>query len=242
MRSDPAKYLAVFVFLAAVFFSAFVSAQPQRSEELVLTTYYPVPYGDYQRLRLVPATQDASFVCDANSEGTMYYDAQRGQVLNCRRTSNGYSWQAIGLWSSAQNSQGVNYIYPDSDAYSVVIGGTQLTGNYKLQVYGTASINDVWLSNPQAGRDRSARWASDDSIQLVCQNSDCSCPSGSTAVSITTSDTSYNQGPYPWWWGWPYGGSSTTSSTTTLCVRNGALGGISGGSTSCGGGGWGGGW
>jgi len=71
------------------------SQSPQK-EEIVLTTYYPVPYGDYQNLRLWPIPQ-AKKPCDENGRGTLYFDDSRQQVMVCRMVSPGqYEWQQVG--------------------------------------------------------------------------------------------------------------------------------------------------
>jgi len=72
----------------------------QESEQITITTYYPSPYGVYKQLRLYPSNTPPGD-CDANSEGSLYYDNTTGQkqVKVCTETSPGnYSWQPLGAF------------------------------------------------------------------------------------------------------------------------------------------------
>jgi len=120
--------LVLFVFLPAGF------SQNVRKEELVITTYYPVPYGDYRLLRLYPARPSGdSFACDELHEGTMYYDQDKKQVMSCRLIAPGkYSWQIIGLWTQVGS-----LIYPEDLTWNVAIGTTTPDPRAKLTVAGS---------------------------------------------------------------------------------------------------------
>jgi len=87
-------------------------------EEIVLTTYYPVPYGDYQNLRLWPSAQKA---CAENKRGTLYYDTDENKVMVCTLSSDKtkYVWQDLGLWSKKESA---DVIYPNDTALNVGIG------------------------------------------------------------------------------------------------------------------------
>jgi len=73
------------------------SQQSPQKEEIVLTTYYPVPYGDYRKMRLWPTELTSNETCDNNSEGTMYYNKETGQAMICKKVSfDTYEWKPIG--------------------------------------------------------------------------------------------------------------------------------------------------
>ena len=58
--------LITFVFVAVI--SSYALAQ----ETLTLTTYYPAPFGAYDRMRLVPRASIADADCDDNTLGMIY--------------------------------------------------------------------------------------------------------------------------------------------------------------------------
>jgi hypothetical protein len=68
------------------------------AEELHLTTYYPAPFGSYDRLRLVPRTSFLPGDCDEPREvGVMYYDDGKDKnpegIYVCQKfDQNGFGW------------------------------------------------------------------------------------------------------------------------------------------------------
>lgn len=68
------------IFLICIFSGIVLLKLPQLgAETLTLTTYYPAPYGAYDRLRLVPR-DSAAMVCNESTVGTIYTHAN-GDVL-----------------------------------------------------------------------------------------------------------------------------------------------------------------
>jgi len=65
------------------------------AESVSLTTYYPAPFGAYDRLRLVPRTNAPN--CTAALEGLLYYD-QTDQLLKICKDPGGFSFIA-GVWT-----------------------------------------------------------------------------------------------------------------------------------------------
>jgi len=120
-----------------------VSAQTQSptKEEIVLTTYYPVPYGDYQSLRLWPSTQKS---CDENKRGTLYYDDTANKVMVCTLSADNmtYVWQALGqeLWTRKDNN-----ISPNDLSWNVGIGTISPTNPAPNTQQGNLDVNDVYL-------------------------------------------------------------------------------------------------
>ncbi|MEA3226519.1 MAG: hypothetical protein U9Q07_11260, partial [Planctomycetota bacterium] len=60
------------------------------AETLTLTTYYPAPFGNYDRLRLAPLA--AAPACDASLEGLLYYDDTADNIFVC---ADGGVWESI---------------------------------------------------------------------------------------------------------------------------------------------------
>lgn len=87
--------LSAFFSLIVLFcLNSYVFAATQ--EELTISTYYPAPYGVYQKLRLYPSA--AAPACDDNTKGLLYYDQTNNQMYVCKGTAE--SWQtAESFWN-----------------------------------------------------------------------------------------------------------------------------------------------
>ena len=122
--------------LSTVFLSIFtLQLFSQNTETLTITTYYPSPSGVYQNLRLFPVAAAQAPACNANQEGTMYYnnDAGQNQLMVCRETALGvFGWRTVGggPWTQVGNN-----IYPNDTATANVGIGTT-TPVARLQVVG----------------------------------------------------------------------------------------------------------
>jgi hypothetical protein len=80
--------------IAVVLCAGGVLAQDAQQEEIVLTTYYPAPYGEYDKvqaneLKLHPHNIPSSAV---GNEGNMYYDSDENQL----KVSDGASYIDVG--------------------------------------------------------------------------------------------------------------------------------------------------
>lgn len=86
------------------------------TDSMEIVTWYPSPYNEYEELRLYPIAQSNS-QCDQNTEGLMYYNTDKNQVLLCKETGTfTYGWTAIGGGTSGNYSTADR---PICDAYSL---------------------------------------------------------------------------------------------------------------------------
>ena len=86
------------------------------TDTLEIVTWYPSPYSEYEELRLYPVAQSNS-QCDQNSEGLMYYNNDKNQVLLCKETGTfTYDWAPVGGGTSGNYS---TFSRPICDAYTV---------------------------------------------------------------------------------------------------------------------------
>lgn len=75
-------------------------------ETLTLSTYYPAPFGSYDRLRLVP--RSAAPVCNASLEGLLFYNGTTDTMRVCEDSG---LWEPIGLW----DKDGLNVFLDNPD-------------------------------------------------------------------------------------------------------------------------------
>ena len=89
--------MALSIMALNIFIPANISA-----EQVTLSTYYPAPFGAYDRLKLVPRdTMSLDPYCDDNNDlGTIYYDnglmeRTEGVYLCQKITEDSYQWIMI---------------------------------------------------------------------------------------------------------------------------------------------------
>jgi len=117
-----------------VLFANLVSAE----ERITLTTYYPSPFGAYDRMRLVPRLQ-AGITCNAQNEGLIYYDSAEHAVMVCR--DNGFgalSWTSgAGPWDKVGDD-----IFPTDTATNpnLAVGIGTADPTFKFHVTGGETL------------------------------------------------------------------------------------------------------
>lgn len=118
------------IFLAIL--AALLTASPSYAESLTLTTYYPAPFGAYDRLRLVPRSP-LTGSCDI---GTMYVESP--DIFNfCVDGGGGIGeWQPLSVWTQSNDN-----IYPtDSTNPNLYVGIGTTNPDYPLSVYSSVEI------------------------------------------------------------------------------------------------------
>ena len=124
----------IWIFLFYVFFILPFFSLPAfaGTEQMTLTTFYPAPFGAYDRVRLVPRGNTPS-PCDS---GTLYVLDQGGGNFELQMCGGGGSPAALGVWT-----QNANSIYPkDGATPNVGIGNTSPDPTKKLHVTGNTLL------------------------------------------------------------------------------------------------------
>ncbi len=114
------------------------------AEQITLTTYYPAPFGAYDRVRLVPHDSTADpITCDADHEGMLYYDSNELSLFVCGDDGTGsYEWFSLTptIWS--QNGDLIYLTEGNSNPNLKVGIGTDTPKN-KLDVAGGVVIGSA---------------------------------------------------------------------------------------------------
>ena len=119
-----------------------ISCATVYAETLTLSTYYPAPFGSYDRLKLGPRAL-GGLVCDAANEGIMYYDSTEKKVMVCSEIfTNVWDWGQPGYWTR-DDSFSPARLFPTEITDYVGIG--TITPNANLQVNGSISRQGTTL-------------------------------------------------------------------------------------------------
>ncbi|MEW6101176.1 MAG: hypothetical protein AB1481_02660 [Candidatus Omnitrophota bacterium] len=83
----------LFILIAIISLTQFSFAQ----EEITITTYYPSPFGVYNKLRVFPHAAEPASECDSQEEeGVFYYNSDVNKWVGCKEVDVGvYGWQSI---------------------------------------------------------------------------------------------------------------------------------------------------
>ena len=105
-------------------------------DSVTITTYYPAPYGVYQKLKLEPEADGGTGVgvnCDAEGPGAMYYDTEDNQILYCEAGAPNATWQKMGGGSHCpidwtceyfnNNGNGSASVYCSDNEYRIIDAG-----------------------------------------------------------------------------------------------------------------------
>ncbi len=112
------------------------------AETMNLVTYYPVPFGAYDRVKLIQRASNLTSPCEI---GTMYVDTG-GQFQFCRNNSGVGVWTTItpnaGIWTQTAGDD----IYPTDTATNpnLFVGLGTITPQNRLDVEGAAVIGAAY--------------------------------------------------------------------------------------------------
>lgn len=123
----------LFVHFALILLCTLATATGFAQEFIILKTYYPPPYGGFDRLRLVPKSPALTGACP---EGTLYYNNVANRFEYC---PNSGTWgQVFNIWTQSGNN-----VYPTDSANTnlrVGIGTGTATPDFKLHLAGDGGI------------------------------------------------------------------------------------------------------
>ena len=127
-------------------FILLTSALSAHAETLTVNTYYPAPFGSYDRLRLVPRTPAPP--CD---EGVMYYDDVDKEAKICKDDGFGtLIWMKSGVWTQNNIDASNADVYLTDPVRDINVGIGTITPANRLQV---TDVNDTALISKSDTKD-----------------------------------------------------------------------------------------
>lgn len=147
-----------------------ISAGFVYAEKLTLTTYYPAPYGAYDRFRLVPRPDFP--IDDACDVGMMYVSDDSGELIFCESGTWGGGGD-MGTWKETDGGGSLVHLTPRLNADTTLIGLGVTTPEGKLHVSTDASVTPKFATDATNGR----------------LSGDVIVQSGSSAISLIGKDT-----------------------------------------------------
>jgi hypothetical protein len=126
------KFLKV-ILVMGFFILGFSVISFSQQENIIVTTYYPSPFGVYNELRLFPHSPGSA--CTPATAGTMYIDSTDGLLYICNGNTATWVNEASSiLWTL----NGTN-LYPTNNTWNVGIGKVPSAG-LKLDLDGSMSV------------------------------------------------------------------------------------------------------
>src|SRR3989338_329978 len=127
-------------FIVALILTLTANGYVYAQESITLTTYYPSPFGQYDRLRLAPRAALPPADCNGATLGLMYYDDGLNSLMICEDIGAGPQWNPAmggGIWRrDAANEQ----VFLQNINDKVGIGTNDPSD--KLEVIGMAAFYD----------------------------------------------------------------------------------------------------
>ncbi len=128
------RFFFFFIFLFAV-----TAAHAQGVVQL--STYYPSPFGKYDRIQLVPRPTLLAGACDAAAQGTLYIDENSDQVMICDAAN----W--VPLIASGSWTQTLSTLYVTDTSLKVGIGTNAPTSRLHVNAPEGDAPPGVFLEN-----------------------------------------------------------------------------------------------
>src|SRR3989338_10480910 len=116
-------------------------SSPAFAESVAINTYYPAPYGVYDRLRLVPRVEITGTSCDV---GTFYSNTDDSGILYvCEDDGASGAWVPLG---SAVWTKTGDFIYPTEDdgTFNKAVGIGDETPDASLEI-SASIVEDVLI-------------------------------------------------------------------------------------------------
>ncbi len=100
------------IFLFTLLFST-ISVQVY-AETMTISTYYPAPFGAYDRLKLVPRPGLDASVCNSSNYGLLYSNSDDSNHLYlCGEDGGAGKWSTVNIWKEKDGGVFLNYDYTD---------------------------------------------------------------------------------------------------------------------------------
>ncbi|VAX35507.1 hypothetical protein MNBD_UNCLBAC01-875 [hydrothermal vent metagenome] len=116
--------------ILSLLFLLLTTASFAQTKSIELTTYYPAPFGSYDRLRLVPR---AALTCDSNLEGLLYYNNINNRLEVCQADGS-FSSISGNAWTQDVDGNGDPIIYPNDNDPDLFVGIGTETPEFKLSL------------------------------------------------------------------------------------------------------------
>lgn len=144
MKTFVFIFNVVFLFFSLIFLPNLFA----QSESITLTTYYPAPFGAYDRVKLVPrALSGMPCAVGGGDNGTMYFDGTSKDIYVCK--DGAYQSVSGGVWTSTSSP---NQVYVTDNTKNVGIGTTSVVpAAAKLHIYDTVSPTAIKIQSAPGG-------------------------------------------------------------------------------------------
>ncbi len=120
--------------VSILFFSLLLASMVSAQETVTLTTYYPAPFGAYDRLQLVPRAS-----LPAACQNGMIYVNTAGELQFCNDTG---QWIGLSIWRQYIDTGAIplNHVYINDTDTNLKVGIGTLAPQFRLHIVNNAGI------------------------------------------------------------------------------------------------------